>query len=487
MERTSILSILIILGLSAFTHIWNVAGFPDIFFDEGVYMRRAMHVLNGLGPQEGSFYDHPFFGQIFLAGILAVIGYPQSLNPSGDLNSISLLYLVPRLIIGTLAVVDTFLIYKISYKRYGQNVALISAVLFSVMPVTWILRRILLDSILLPFLLLSILMALYSKDSKHNSLLVLLSGIALGLAIFTKIPTFTMIPLVGGLIFFNNYKRFKMLGLWVIPVIMIPLIWPLQSIESGQFSYWIHDVFYFQTHRIGGSDLYAISGAFGQMDPVLFGLAIASLVFAVIRKDYLILTWFIPFIIFLYLIGYAQYFYWIPVIPVMCIAVGVFIVELSKKIPRKKIAQICPIIVILGIGFFGIVNITQIITTDMSSAEYAAASFVINKANNDKDTSILASATYSWVFDDIFHKKNVLLDYSSILFQSVNTSKVILVADPHFIIDLNRGKQFVDLYQSTIPIATFNGNLSKYDTSHYPYQNLFSTYEGDHIEIRVKK
>ena len=127
MERTSILSILIILGLSAFTHIWNVAGFPDIFFDEGVYMRRAMHVLNGLGPQEGSFYDHPFFGQIFLAGILAVIGYPQSLNPSGDLNSISLLYLVPRLIIGTLAVVDTFLIYKISYKRYGQNVALISA------------------------------------------------------------------------------------------------------------------------------------------------------------------------------------------------------------------------------------------------------------------------------------------------------------------------------------------------------------------------
>lgn len=65
-----------ILIVSAFSHLWNVAGFPDIFFDEGVYMRRAMHVLNGIGPQEGAFYDHPLFGQIFLAGILAPLGIP---------------------------------------------------------------------------------------------------------------------------------------------------------------------------------------------------------------------------------------------------------------------------------------------------------------------------------------------------------------------------------------------------------------------------
>lgn len=450
-------------------------------------MHRTMHVLNGLGPQEGSYYDHPFFGQIFLAGVLAIIGYPQSLNPSGDASSISLLYLVPRLVMGMLAVVDTFLIYKIADKRYGRSVALISAVLFAVMPITWIFRRILLDSILLPFLLLSILLALYSKDSKHNNLLVLLSGVCLGLAIFTKIPAFTMMPLVGSLVFFNNRKHFKMLGLWIIPVITIPLIWPLQSIVSGQFSYWIHYVFYFQTHRMGGSDLFAISKAFGQIDPILFGLAAASIVFAAIRKNYLILAWFVPFVIFLYLIGYTQYFYWIPVIPVMCIAAGILIVELSKKIPRIKIAKICPIVVIVGIGIFGIVNLTQIITTNMSRAEYAATSFVANEPDYDNDTSILASSTYSWIFSDIFHKKHVLLDYSIILFQPLNTSKAILVADPHFIIDLKRGKQLVDLYQSTQPIATFDGNLSKYDTSNYPYQSLFSTYEGSHIEIRVKK
>src|SRR5215467_7702000 len=101
------LPILIIIIFSAFTHLWNAAGFPDIFFDEGAYMHRAMHVLKGLGPEEGAFYDHPFFGQIFLAGVFTIIGYPHSLNPSGDVNSISMIYLIPRILMGILAIIDT--------------------------------------------------------------------------------------------------------------------------------------------------------------------------------------------------------------------------------------------------------------------------------------------------------------------------------------------------------------------------------------------
>ena len=64
---------------------------------------------------------------------------------------------------------------------------------------------------------------------------VLLSGIFLGLAIFTKIPVFTMIPLVAYFIYkygINGYKkrRLKTLGLWFIPVILIPAIWPVYSV-----------------------------------------------------------------------------------------------------------------------------------------------------------------------------------------------------------------------------------------------------------------
>src|SRR5919198_4445446 len=227
----SSLWLLIPLALSAFTHLWNPIGFPYTHGDEGHYMRRAMQVLHGFGPQEPisvyeSPYDHPYFGQIFLASVLGIIGYPGSLHPSAANNSaavhsIEMLYMVPRVLMGLLAVVDTFLIYKIAEVRYNRNVAFIASILFAVMPITWLTRSMWLDTIQLPFLLSSILFAVYynkknsstildnyeekntnnNNNKKKNISLVLLSGIFLGLAILTKIPVFTMIPLVGFFIF----------------------------------------------------------------------------------------------------------------------------------------------------------------------------------------------------------------------------------------------------------------------------------------------
>lgn len=477
--------IITILAISVFTHLWNAAGFPDIFFDEGAYLHRAMHVLNGLGPEEGAYYDHPFFGQIFLAAVFTAIGYPHSLNFTSDVGSISIIYLIPRLVMGVLAVVDTLLIYKIADRSYGKKTAVISSILFAVMPITWIFRRVLLDSILLPFLLLSVLAALYSKDSKHDTMLVLLSGICLGLAIFTKIPAFTMMPLVGSLVFFHNHRRLKMLGLWLIPVIIIPLAWPIQSIESGHLGNWIHDVFYYQTHRVGGSDLHAITTSFIQMDPMLFWLSAAGLAFSAIRRDYFIMAWFVPFVIFLYLIGYNQYFYWIPAIPVMCIGAGVLITRLSERIPRKKIANVAMAATICGVGIFGIASLIQVITTDMTSAQYAAVSFVINDTKDTENASIFTGPTNSWVLSDIFHKRYVLIHYY-LLSWPTYTKKVVLVADPHFFLDFNLGKQLENLYNQTHTVAAFDGDISKYDTSHYPYQNLYYTTEGKHIEIRIR-
>jgi hypothetical protein len=173
-NHKSIILLTIPLVLSAFTHLWNLDGFPSIYRDEDHYMRRAMHILNGSGPQEGpndplSYrahpYDHPYFGQYFLAGMLAVLGYPESLHLSSSTvttsgggnttHSIEMLYLVPRVLIGVLAIFDTFLVYKIADRRYNNNrtIALIAAILFAVMPLTWILRRIWLELVcsLIPY------------------------------------------------------------------------------------------------------------------------------------------------------------------------------------------------------------------------------------------------------------------------------------------------------------------------------------------------
>ena len=300
-------------------------------YDEAVYLGRSMYVLQGLGPQDPasrfdhsqastSSYDHPYFGQMFLAGIFKLIGYPNSLvNTSAKtddtLHSIEMLYLVPRVLMGLLAVVDTFLVYKIAERRYNRNVAVIASVLFAVMPLSWLIRRIYLDTILLPFLLSSILFAIYynRKDSKSDDkygvggvsdggvgdnktlIPILLSGIFLGLAIFTKIPAFTMIPVVGFLIFTNNNKkRLKVLGLWFIPVILIPLIWPLYAAYNGQFHEWFDGVLWQGTERqasyLLGKENHLILGSLNSifsMDPVLIILALAGVIFATMRKDFL--------------------------------------------------------------------------------------------------------------------------------------------------------------------------------------------------------
>lgn len=472
-----------ILLLSGFSHLWNAVGFPDIFFDEGVYMRRSMHVLSGLGPQEAYYHDHPFFGQIFLAAILGLIGFPNSLNISADPNSISLLYLIPRIIMGVLAIVDTFLIYKITDVKYGKKIALISSLLFAVMPMTWLVRRILLDSILLPFLLSSILLALRTKNSTHKKSMVLFSGICLGLAIFTKITAFTAIPLVAGIIFFNMRNTPKTLILWILPVILIPFLWPLQAINANQFDLWIQDVMgQTQRHSLG---LPYISQIFLQFDPILFVLGVAGMIFAATRKDYFLLAWIIPFVIFLVLIGYIQYFYWIPVLPVFCISAAMLVGNVFTYVRKEKLAKILTFSTVAAIAVFGIISTALVITTNMSDSEFQTASYVIKNINGN-DTTILASSTYSWIFNYVFHKANVSIDYSLVLFQPIETQKVLLVADPHLIIDLGRGQKLQQVYNDTKTIAKFDGSVSKYDTSKYPYTNLYTNEEGGHIEIRIK-
>src|SRR5437867_3645701 len=104
------------LALSAFTHIWNPVGFPYLYIDEDAYMQRAMILLEGHGLRDYWYnYDHPYFGQVFLASVFRIIGYPDSLIPSaaeGDVHSIETIHSVPRVLMGSLAVVDTFLLYR---------------------------------------------------------------------------------------------------------------------------------------------------------------------------------------------------------------------------------------------------------------------------------------------------------------------------------------------------------------------------------------
>jgi len=485
-KKTAILFLVIPLVLAAFTHLWNPVGFPDVFYDEGIYMYRAMHLLAGGGPQIDYFHDHPFFGQLFLAGALSLTGYPGSLHPTTDTHSVQMLYLVPRVLMGILAIFDTLLIYKISERRYSKNVALLASVMFAVMPITWLTRRILLDSILLPFLLTSILFAIYAKDSKNKNLLVVLSGIFLGITLFTKETMVVMIPLIAVLVYQGTRNR-KMLGLWLIPVILIPMIWPLQSIQDNQFHLWITDILY-QAHRQNNNFINTVENFFF-FDPVLLILGLAGILYAILKKDSVILLWFVPYLVFLVSVGYSQYFYWIPLLPVLCIAASILIMELCTK-AKENFRHIAPFVVVSCIGIFGLTMSFLLINSNVSG-QYDAVAYVLQNVHNSNiqnqnDTTIVSSPVYSWIFHYVYHISDVLPDYRALLYIPTPTRHVILISDLHFKSNMNSGKQLSDLYYNTTMVKKFRGGVLDANLGQYPFTSMVANYEGSEVEIRTK-
>jgi 4-amino-4-deoxy-L-arabinose transferase-like glycosyltransferase len=433
------------LALSSFTYLWNPLGYPPgNTHDEGIYLQRTMHVLNGLGPQENpNFYDHPYFSQLFIAAYFWLIGFPDSLNPSSeDIDSVKGLFLFPKLLMGILAVFDTFLIYLIAQHRYNRRVAFVASMLFAGMPLPLLfLRRVWLEPIQLPFILSSILFALWlqrrhgnndnetrtkeendddnikENQSKHNSktmtsppptihfpkiktrrcafLFTIISGAFLGIAIFTKVPAFTFTPLIGFLIYNNNSDRNRkktLFFLWLVPLFGIAMVWPMYAFSIGHISEWVEGILW-QTNREGGRDLFYSLQYDLAIDPVLLILGGAGFIYAIIRKDSFILLWIIPFFVFLYLIGFVSSWHLIPALPAFCMAIARMIDDVSHMVLRRVLffKQIIPILVILAIVTTEIAYTAPLIISGSNENFFSALTFVIDylkesSSNNNNTT-----------------------------------------------------------------------------------------------------
>jgi hypothetical protein len=488
-----------------YTHLWNPIGFPLLYIDEGHYMRRAMNILEGVGPQETDRdfhhpFDHPYFGQLFLAGIFKIIGYPDSVNPvEGDVHSIERIWLVPRVLMGLLAVVDTFLIYKIAEKRYNRNVAFIASVLFAVMPLSLMIRSVWLESIQLPFILLSILFATYcNSDSEKpgkinlkNTMSILVSATALGVAIFTKIPAFILIPLVGLLIFTNFHKNPKAVALWLIPTILIPLSWPAYALSLGQFEEWSDGVLWQGTERKGeGHTLSDDIKILFYMDPVLVALGVAGIIFAAVKKDLLIILWVIPVLILFYFVGHTSYWYLIPLIPVLCIGIAKLIVDPISNFIHNKKAQECIVLsVISALAIFGLVSTSLIITTNLNSHRFELQAFISDylpktndgeeKNDNDQKVSFVGDRRTRFLMEVpkyVFNKDVEFFDVKSK--KDVVNEKALLIVDKNFkrLLSKDKNEDRLErnqiLYNNSVPILKLNNKADRYPLDQYPYEIL---------------
>ena len=512
--------LLIIIGLSAFTHLWNLDGFPSIYRDEDHYLRKTLHVLSGLGPQEKSDellsnplhpYTHPYFGQLFLAAILGGIGYPASINPSIDSSSIKEIYLVPRVIIGIFAIVDTFLLFKITERRYGTTIAVVASVLFAVMPLTWILRRIWLEPIQLPFLLASILIPMYLKDyeSKEKEkivfALVTVSGILFGLTIFTKVPIFTLIPL-GIYSIYSNTKKWKLVGTWLVPVLLIPLLWPLFATLNGEYDQWVDGILW-QSER-GDKGITSSLEKLFVIDPVLVILTLVSTLYAVMKRELFIILWLVPFILFNVISGYVSYWHFIPLLPAFCISSAIFIKNISKLFPEKKIRILLPYASALVLGMYGLIITGMLISLNLTSFHYQTVSSIASQIQNASIVTISATQTgklntnndsvtilgnnyWLWIPKYIFDTGGIN-DFRNYYNSQDNfTKKVILVVGEDFASEMTNDKyskkKLKELLAKSVLLSEIKYNQSStLKQNIYPFNTLTSLTPSPITRIEIR-
>lgn len=521
------------LILSGFTHLWNASQFPSFHVDEGVYIRRSLHILSGLGLQDSSslfdhsqdstsVYDHPHFGPIFIASLFKVLGYPKSLDVSPSLESITALFTVPRIIMGLLSVLDTFLIYKICEKRFNYKVAFFASLLFAVMPLNWYTRRIVLDSVMLPFILSSILFALelYSRP-KYIHLLVILSGISLGLAMFTKVTSFSMIPLIIYIIYQSLNKssptnRLKIFTLWSVPVILIPLIWPAYAFISGDLQLWIDGVLWqaIERHTEGKTLVDTINSSF-KTDPVLLILGAAGIIYLIVKREYMLIIWIGPYLILLYLVGWTNHFHLIAVIPILCIATAKIIYDSPRMLHIRSNKNLVSSAIISALILFGLITTTTLISTNLSYIQLEAATYVskelvsskkdsllnitnLNTIPNNRDINgtqnitVISGPVFSWLWKYIFNHEHSFSHVRDT--QAIKTEKILLVVDYTYrhvtsgtvAENVTQVERLNNLYNNTHVLALLRELPSEYMKRNYPFEGILSAKTGSlTTEIRT--
>jgi hypothetical protein len=226
------------------------------------------------------------------------------------------------------------------------------------------------------------------------------------------------------------------LGIWFIPIIVIPLIWPAYAAAIGDFHSWLNGVSA-QSLRGGHQHLLINSvlfrlGVFAfKTDPVLFILGVAGIIFATIKRDYFILLWLIPYLFFFDFIDTLQPLYIIPMIPALCISAAKLLTEMSTRLRGKKILRILPSLLISAIVILGLVTTTAIITQNVNSSVFKATAYVAEYLNNNNlassEITVISYQIYSWILNDVFHFKSPFINYYDGTL--AKTNKVILISD----------------------------------------------------------
>ncbi|MEO9277496.1 MAG: glycosyltransferase family 39 protein [Nitrososphaera sp.] len=386
----------------------NLTAFPEYFWDEGVYVGRAVSFLKTFQVYQNPHYiDHPPFGWIVPSLFFSAIGFPDSITHSTSSieSQILLLILIPRLIDVVYLVLISFLVYKISSKLYNKESSIFSLATLALIPALWPFREFLLDPLMILFVLSSVFF-IVSKEKKDKSHYLVISGALFGFAVLTKFTAVFFLPAIAFFFIWNKtsvidqsksqQNNIVFTIWWITPVIILCAVWLYVLNLQHNLNYLISTQLW-QIERTSNLPYGTIFQILFTVCPVGFVFGVAGIVKSLKNKNWMPSLLSLPYLGFLLRGGFVGFVHTIPILPIFCIHSGKILADISKKISVRTTADSKKVANLMLVSFLvsSIVITLWITSFDATISQVQAMQYLINKL--PKDSFLVTNAGYSWI------------------------------------------------------------------------------------------
>jgi 4-amino-4-deoxy-L-arabinose transferase-like glycosyltransferase len=390
----------------------NVSTYP-MEWDEVVHLNGALALQTG---QYSSFLNTAFYPPLF--DCLTVFSF----------SAFGVSLFSARLLSVVFAVFSVWLTFELAQRMFNAKTALLAAVFLAVAPgFFWLSRMALLETMLLFFVLLSLLL-FYLWIEKRQDRYMVLAGFAVGFGILTKYQMVAALLVMAVSLLFlarGQLKRaFSRFGLLIVAAFLTVVPWIVvayQVYASSFLSQWLYALQVGNPEKLAYSTrypapiFYLIDMAwpyelFHPVSIVLFGLGLAGLVFLALRHrkpDKFVLIWFLCIYLFFTLITNKEWRYVLPLFPALAIAASAFVVFLFGKLGAwggkakpyrgrlRKAASVGLIILVAGAVVYSAYETYRVVSYyDVQIEVETATLYALNNMQNNQSIMVLCPFNY---------------------------------------------------------------------------------------------
>jgi 4-amino-4-deoxy-L-arabinose transferase-like glycosyltransferase len=338
--------------------------------------------------------------------------------------------LTGRLVTVTFSVLSIFIVYKIAKEMYSEKTALVSAVLFAVMPgIVWLSSIAMIEIMLLFVFCLSMLFFFrWLRTNRDRDLTLSIAAFVVGVAVKYQILVVVPVVMVASVLVFGKGAILKTQAerflhskrIWLGVLLSVVAAFFLYVFYvSGLLNEWLYAM---QVGNVGQSwysnrfpapifYLLEMVWPYNNVHPVsllLYGLGIAGLAFFVWRRkpqDKFLLVWFIVIFVVFTLIPNRQWRYITPLFPVLAISATALLVSAlgyaqkiwqaaTTSLNKKRLAKISAALLIIftasGVFYSSMDAYTWVSGNNQAHVPIEqATTYIASKSNTNQSLVVL--------------------------------------------------------------------------------------------------